>query len=168
MTERQRGFTLIELLVTVTIVAVVAAMVLPAFNNSERGRLIAATRILRADLELAAVMTISDPARPVVARFDPAAGRYWLAYAATPDNPIPRSKPGEFHSVTFGVGRASSAAGVAIALEGVVGETIEFLPEGGITDSGAPPTITLSHGARWAKITIAPTTGTISEAAGSS
>ncbi len=168
MTERQRGFTLIELLVTVTIVAVVAAMVLPAFNNSEQGRLIAATQILRADLELAAVMTISDPANPVVVRFNPAAGQYWLAYAATPDNPIPRSKPGEFQSVTFGVGRAASAAGVAIALEGVAGETIEFLPEGGITDSGAPPTITLSHGGRWAKITIAPTTGTISEAAGSS
>ncbi len=168
MTKRQRGFTLIEVLVTVTIVAVVAAMVLPAFNNSERGRLIAATQILRADLELAAVMTISDPANPVVVRFNPAADQYHLAYAATPDNPIARSKPGEFHSVTFGVGRASTGAGVAIALDGVAGETIEFLPEGGITDSGAPPTITLSHGGRWAKITIAPTTGTISEAAGSS
>ena len=82
MTERQRGFTLIEVLVTLTIIAVVAAMVLPAFNNSERGRLIAATRILRADLELAAVMTITDPANPVVVRFDPIAGQYWLAYAA--------------------------------------------------------------------------------------
>ncbi len=168
MTERQRGFTLIELLVTVTIVAVVAAMVLPAFNNSERGRLIAATRILRADLELAAVMTISDPARPVVVRFDPPAGRYWLAYAATPETRMPHPSSGADYEVTFGFGRASSAAGVAIALEGVAGETIEFLPEGGITDSGAPPTITLSHGGRWAKITIAPTTGTISEAAGSS
>ena len=163
MTERQRGFTLIELLVTVTIVAVVAAMVLPAFNNSPRGRLIAATRILRADLELAAVLTITDPANPVVVRFDPAAGRYWLAYAATPETRMRHPSSGDAYEVTFGFGRATAADGVTMTLEGIAGQTIEFRPEGGIRDSGTPPTITLNHSGRWAKITIAPTTGTISE-----
>ncbi len=65
-----RGFTLIELLMTMTIIAVLAAVVLPKFTDSGRLRVSAASSVLTSDIQLAQVMTISHPDRPVVVYFE--------------------------------------------------------------------------------------------------
>ncbi len=162
------GFTLIDLLVTITIIAVVAAIVVPALMDQDRSRLMAGAVLLASDLELAQVMTISNPRQPVVVRFKPAEAKYWLAYAATPCVPIPRNESGEPYLVIFGQGRASTAAGVSMSVDQIAGDTLTFLPQGGLADFTAQPTITLTIDERWVTLAIAPTTGTISETAGSS
>ncbi len=167
-TGRRHGFTLIDLLVTITIVAAVAALVVPALMDQDRSRLMAGAVLLASDLELAQVMTISNPQQPVVVRFKPAEAKYWLAYAATPNGPMPRNESGEPYLVVFGQGRASTAAGVSMSVDQIAGDTLTFLPQGGLADFTAQPTITLTIDERWVTLAIAPTTGTISETAGSS
>ena len=162
------GFTLIDLLVTIMIVAAVAALVVPGLIDQDRVRLMAGSTLLTSDLELAQVMTISNPRQPVVVRFNPAEATYWLAYAATPCVPMPRNESGEPYLVVFGQGRASTAAGVSMSVDQIAGDTLTFLPQGGLADFTAQPTITLTIDERWVTLAIAPTTGTISETAGSS
>ena len=160
------GFTLFDLLVTIAIMTMVAALVVPSLSDADRSRLIAATSILGSDIELAQVVTVSDPARPLVVRFEPAEAKYWLAYADTPDDPIPRPDTGAPYLVIFGQGRAHSAAGVTLVLADIANETLTFLPQGGLADFTAQPEITVSLGNKWIKLAIAPTTGTITESAG--
>ena len=167
-TGRRHGFTLIDLLVTITIVAAVSAIVVPALMDQDRSRLMAGVALLTSDLELAGVMTISNPQQPVVVRLNPAEATYWLAYAATPNVPMPRNESGEPYLVVFGQGRASTAAGVSMSVDQIAGDTLTFLPQGGLADFTAQPTITLTRNSKWVTLTIAPTTGTMTETAGSS
>src|SRR5688572_18314175 len=80
----QRAFTLLEMLVTMVIAATVAAIVAPMFSDDSRLRVMAASSIVASDIELAQVMTISRPDKPVVVSFDADGATYWLAYASSP------------------------------------------------------------------------------------
>ena len=164
---RRGGFTLIELLVIMTIIAVVAAVVLPKFSDGGRLRLVAASSVLTSDIQLAQVMTISDPADPVVIRFDAVQAKYWLARADTPDTPIPRANTVEPYVVVFGLGRAAAAVGVTLSLSGLDTNTLAFDAQGAVADLTTEPAITLSDDTRWIRLEIAPTTGTITETTGS-
>ncbi len=159
------GFTLIDLLAALTIMIVAAALVLPTMSDNGRNRLIAASRIVASDIELAQVMTISNPSQPVVVRFVPAQAKYWLAYEATAGVPIKRPGTQDDYVVILGSDRARSAAGVSISLSDVDTDTLTFNIHGGMRDITANPVITLSLGSRWIKLQIAPTTGTITESA---
>ena len=164
---RRRGFTLIELLMTMTIIAVVAAVVLPKFTDGGRLHLAAASSVLTSDIQLAQVMTISNPADPVVVRLDPVQAKYWLARADTPDTPIPRGATGEPYAVVFGLGRAAAALGVTLSLSDLDSNTLAFDAQGAVADFTTEPAITLSLDTRWIRLEIAPTTGTITETSGS-
>ena len=157
------GFTLIEMLVTITIIAVVAAIVAPVFSDDDRLHAMAAASVLSSDIELAQVMTISYPQDPVVVRFDAPNRTYWLAYAATPETPLSREDTAEPYLVTFGEGRASTAFGAQIALDGVASDTLKFNAQGGLVDFTASPLIELTRGESAITLAIAPTTGTITE-----
>jgi prepilin-type N-terminal cleavage/methylation domain-containing protein len=162
-TRSRRGFTLIDLMVTITVIVVVAALVVPRFQDDTRLRLIGASRMLASDIELAQLMTIANPEDPTVVRFQSGAGEYWLASAATPDVPIDRAGVPGGYRVVFGQGTAAQADGVTLAPAGIVDDTLVFNAQGGIADLTSEPTVTLQRGSRWIKLHVAPTTGVITE-----
>ena len=164
--SNRNGFTLMEMLVTITIIAVAATVVAPALQDDGRLRLMAASSVLSSDIELAQVMTISYPNEPVVVRFDPSSRKYWLAYASAPDTPITREGDGSPYEVTFGQGRAASAADVDIALSELSDNTLSFNAQGGLTNFTSTPAIQLSRTGGAITLSIAPTTGTVTETVG--
>lgn len=161
LTEYWRGFTLLEVLLTVSIIAAVAAIVLPMFNSTNRVRVMAAASILASDIELAQVMTISSPNNPMVVRFDPATHTYWLARASDTETPILRDGSKEPYLVTMGQGRAVGALGVWMTLDEMPGDMLGFNAQGGLADFTSVPAIRLDCGGSMITLTIAPTTGTI-------
>ena len=162
----RRAVTLIELLVTIMIIVVAASIMLPEFSNDSRFRLMGAARMLASDIEMAQVMTIANPQQPMIVRFDGTNTTYWLAYADTPETPIPGPAASGPYKVTFGEGRAKSAEGVSFTLNDIPDEKLVFNVQGGIDDLTTQPIITLNSDPRWIKLSIAPTTGTITETSG--
>ena len=160
------GFTLFDLMVTITIIVVMAAVVLPNLKEDAMLRLIAASRLLSSDIEMAQIMTISNPDSPIVVRFQPTIGKYWLAEAADPDTPIKRPGATGNYIVEFGKSNARSASGVWMGLTDIDTDTLIFNPQGGLNDLTVVPVIELYHGSRWIELTLSTTTGTITETTG--
>lgn len=160
------GFTLIDLLVTMTIIAVMAAVLLPRMNTNGRLRLMAGSRILASDIEMAQIMTISNPAKPIVVKFDPAQSTYWLATSADPDTPIHRPGAAQPYKVVFGSGRGRTAKDVTFALTDLDENTLTFNEQGGILDPTTEPQIKLMQGSRWITLSVSTMTGSISETSG--
>lgn len=159
-----RAFSLLEVLVSLTILALIGAMVLPGFNNEHQLRVMAAASILTSDIEYAQVLNITTPDMPVIVRIDPDNARYWLAYEWSPNTPIPREDTGEPYLVEFGTGRASAAQGVSITVVDPDHETFGFDPQGSVKDAATAPVITLTQGTESITTTIALSTGSISQA----
>jgi prepilin-type N-terminal cleavage/methylation domain-containing protein len=157
------AFTVIELMIVVAVVAVLAAVVLPAFSDDSHARLAGASAILTSDIEAAQAMTISNGEMPVVVRFDASKGTWWLAYSKNPETPIVNSTTGQPMQTTLGVGRAALAQGVTLTLANVTGSTLRFNPQGGMSDFTVQPQLTLGSSTQQVKLTISPTTGTITE-----
>jgi Tfp pilus assembly protein FimT len=162
-TRSRRSFTLIDLLVTITVIVVVASLVVPNLRDDARLRLIAASRILASDIELAQMMTIANPEDPTVVRFQSGAGEYWLASALAPNNPIDRDGVPGGYRVIFGQGEAAHAAGVTMAPSEIENNILTFNAQGGIADLTAKPAVTLMLDSRWITLYIAPNTGVITE-----
>ncbi len=153
-------------MVTLTIIAVMAAVLVPKLQDQGRLRLIAGSRLLSSDIEMAQVMTISNPAAPIVIKFQPNNGTYWLASAADPDTPILRPGAVQYYRVEFGEGRGRTARDVTFALTDVPSDILSFNEQGGMTDPTVQPEIKLLHGSQWIKLSISTTTGSITETAG--
>ena len=160
------GFTLFDLMIAITIMAVMAVVLFPRLKDDSQLRVRAASRLLTSDIEVAQVMTISRPQDPVVVRFEPAQGKYWLARASDPATPIIRPGSGYVYVVEFGTARARMAPGVLVQLTDLAADTLTFNAQGGLDDLGTTPSIRLFLGTQWIDLTIAPTTGTISETMG--
>jgi prepilin-type N-terminal cleavage/methylation domain-containing protein len=162
----RRAFTLLEVLVTITIIAVIAVMVAPSFSDDTRLRLMAASAIVGSDIEFAQIMTISEPDDPIVVRFDTDQDRYWLAYASDPETPMTRPDTGDTYLVAMGNGRAAAAAGVTISTTDIPDDILAFNAQGGVEDFTTHPTVRLALNGRWIDVSIAPSTGTITETDG--
>lgn len=152
-------------MVTVAIVAIMATVLLPSLRDQGRLRLIAGSRLLSSDIEMAQIMTISNPAEPIVVKFEPTLGIYWLASAADPGTPILRPGAGQLYRVKFGEGRGRTARGVTFGLIDVPDDILSFNEQGGLTDPTIQPKIKLMHDSRWIKLSISTTTGSITETA---
>ncbi len=161
----RRAFSLLELLIAMTVLAVIAAMVMPGFQQSDRLRVMAAASILASDLEYAQVLNITMPEMPVVVQFDLDNDRYWLAYEWDPNTPIVREDTGEVYLVELGVGRARSAAGVTLSLADPRENLFGFDPQGAIQGVFNAPEITVSMGEESLTLTVALSTGTITQSA---
>ena len=160
------GFTLIDLMMTLTIIAVMATVLIPRMGDGGRVRLIAGSRVLSSDIEMAQIMTISNPTEPIIVKFEPLNSRYWLAPASDPDNPIVRPGATQLYRVTFGQGRGRTANDVTFELTDITGDVLKFNEQGGVLDPTTAPQIKLIHGQRWIKLNVSTMTGLISETAG--
>ncbi len=164
--DHSGGFTLIDLMMTLTIIAVMATVLIPRLGDGGRVRLIAGSRVLSSDIEMAQIMTISNPTAPIVVKFEPSNSRYWLAPASDPDNPILRPGATQLYRVTFGKGRGRTANEVTFELTDVTDDILKFNEQGGVSDPTTAPEIKLIHGQRWIKLNVSTMTGRISETAG--
>lgn len=147
----------------ITIIAVIAAVVMPQFRDHDRLRVMAAVQILASDIEAAQVLTISFPDDPVVVRFNPAKSTYWLADIDTPDTPLTHPASGEPYLVVLGQGRASGAQNVTLTLTNMPDNTITFNSDGGLADFTTVPIVSLRSGDEAVELLVAPTTGTVME-----
>lgn len=159
----RRAYSLFELLVTLSIVVAIAAVILPAASSEDLLRVRAASAVLRSDIELAQAMSIADPDAPVVVRFDVDRSRYWLAYAGTPDTPLPRAETGQPYLVVLGDGRARGAEGVTMTLDNITDGTITFAMDGGLVGTNDHAVIALDRNDAFLIVAAAPSTGTVRE-----
>lgn len=158
--EIRRAFSLLELLMALTVLAVAAAMVLPAFQDDHRLRVVAAATLLTSDLEYAQLINVTHPDTPVIVRFDSETSRYWLAYEWTPETPITRDPSGEPYLVELGVGRARSSWGVTLT---TARTELAFDAQGGLAMLQTAPEIVLEQGGSRIVLRISPTTGAITQ-----
>lgn len=163
---RPAAFTLLEVLVTITIIAVIAVLVAPSFSDDTRLRLMAASAVISSDIEFAQITTIAEPQDPIVVRFDTDQDRYWLAYESDPETPMTRPDTSETYLVAMGQGRAAAAAGVAISTTEIADDILVFNTQGGVEDFTTQPAVRLSLNGQWIDVSIAPSTGTITETDG--
>ncbi len=164
--ETGGGFALIDLMVTLAIIAIMAAVLFPRIEDTGLLRLTAAARLIASDIEMAQVMTISNPSEPIIVKFEPG-GTYWLAPAADPDTPIVRSGAIQPYRIVFGEGRGRTAANVTLVLTDLQNNTLSFNEQGGLVELNLQPEIKLVLGSEWVKLTLSTMTGTITETAGS-
>lgn len=160
------GFTLIEMLVSLAVIAGLSVLIIPSFQDDSQLRVMAAAAVLASDIEFAQVQSISQPDDPVIVQFDVDNNRYWLAYADDPGSPLLRPDTGAPYLVEFGVGRGRAAQDVAIALLDMENDRLTFDANGALDDFTAQPQIILARDGRFLTLSIAATTGTITESDG--
>ncbi len=160
------GFTFIEVMMTIAIMAMVFTIAMPIMQNDDHFRVVAAARIVSSDLELAQVMTLSDPGAPVIVVFSTTLPKYHLAHPDTFKTPLNREDNGLPYVVEMGLDRAATAQGVTISTTNLTNNILAYSAQGGLVDFTRTPSITLTYGKEWITLTIAPTTGTITETAG--
>lgn len=159
----RRGMSLIELVVTITLIASMAALIIPATNGDNLLKAKAVANVLRSDIELAQVLTMTDPANPVVLQFDPTGTAYWLAESSAPHIPIKLDNRGELYMMTIGMGRLATGHGVTIDAGALPDGQLAFDMNGAVWPPMSTPVIMLNAGDAWVQLEIAPMTGTVTD-----
>ena len=155
----RHAFTLIEVLITVAILAIVAALAIPALSDTDAMRVDSARRLLISDLEHAQVLAIARPGESISLRIDEDGQGWYLSESADPLTPLLDTITGSPLALRMGEGRGAPAAGTIAAAEG--GSSITFDHHGGLTDFTADASITLQAGDATTTVTITSATGTI-------
>ena len=125
------------------------------FGGSRYERVDAALRILETDIGYARSAAIGAPSNPVLLRINADGSGYFLAYSSAPDTAL--TGPNGPLAVTFGSGRAASAAGAVLTSSG--SRTVTFGPFGGVMDPVPTLTVSLSGGKERARMVLDPFTG---------
>jgi prepilin-type N-terminal cleavage/methylation domain-containing protein len=162
----EHGFTIVELLVTLTVIATLSVLIIPTFQDDAQLRVMAAASLLASDIEYAQVLSVSQPDDPVVVQFDTANATYWLAYADAPEEPLIRPDTGDPYLVEFGAGRGEPALDVSIWLIDLPDDRLSFDSNGGLVDFNTEPRIILGQGEHYRTLSIAATTGSLTETEG--
>lgn len=152
------GFTLVEILIVVAVLAIVAAMVVPAMGNTDATRLRAAADMLVSDIHQAAFASISHSGDPRMLVFDSATHRYSVVRAAAPSTPLTHPIDHQPYRTTFGQGRAAHLAGVVIHSYSLGGDARLSFGTYGQLDQGSAASVTLACNGKTLTITIDPVT----------
>lgn len=132
---RHRGFLLLDLLLAVVVMAILAAVAIPALRPNDSLKLISAATMITTDLEFAQASTIDDPTDPVVFRVDDKFARYWLAKQSDPETPIDRPN-GSPYEAQFGAGPHDYLTDIGLRLEeSADGSTVQFDAFGRLTQT---------------------------------
>ena len=154
---RDSGFTLIELMITVMLMAIAAAMVIPAINSTDSTHLAAGVSLMIADIDFAQTAAINEPSEKVLVRFDPDNARWWVAPQSTPTQPYLHLYTNDPYDTTMGFGRAMSADGVTftvVEMEKVSSDYQIAYDAFGALDQTTNPQIVLTCGDSSSTITI--------------
>lgn len=156
----RRGVTLVELMVTVTVLAIVAAVILPLVDDGSGGRIAAATILLRDDLEQARYRTVANPGEPRALLIDQDNRGWRVINPEYPSIPVQRDDGSDW-VVRAGEDRGAGMAEVEIELEGVDGALLEFDESGALRDRTAMPSIHVSCGERRQTLKVGAVTGIV-------
>ncbi len=160
---QRRGMSLVELMVTITIISSIAALVIPASQGDGLLQARAAATVLRSDIELTQVMTMTDPANPMVICFNEEGTRYWIASASNTEIPLSLNGNNETYVMTMGEGRLAAADGVTINSETLSNRHIGFDMNGAVSPPMTTPIVTLQCGEHSVQLEVSPMTGTVTE-----
>jgi prepilin-type N-terminal cleavage/methylation domain-containing protein len=135
----RRAMTLFELMLVLSVLAVVAALVMPMAVQGDSVTVDATARLLSSDLEHAQMLALSRPDRRIALAIDED-GRGWkIVDADAPTvalvDTIDASHQGRTLSVRCGEGRAALALDAAVSPTGAM---IIFDPLGGLETPGGP------------------------------
>jgi Tfp pilus assembly protein FimT len=150
--------TLVELMLIVAVVAIVAALVVPAIGQTGTMRLRQAAALLGADLDYAQLDSITHPDDPRLVVFEPNEHRYYIAASSSPAEPLTHPGDGTPYQTTFGQTRAAELSGVRILLANKDTNRIAFGPYGQL-EQAATATVILATETHAVTLTIDPTTG---------
>jgi hypothetical protein len=103
-------------LVSLSVMAVVLVVVVPAARNDEALKVVAASAMIASDVEYVQSLTLASPDDPAVLCVSEDGSSYWIALASEPETPISRPYSEEPYQIVFGEGRASSLEGVLLTL----------------------------------------------------
>ena len=159
--RRIRSFTLVELLIVVMIMAIAAAIMMPALGTTEATKLIAAGRLVASDVEFAQYESIVHPDDPRLIKIDSGGNQYWIAKASDVATAIDSPAGPSTMLVTFGAGRALELAGVTVQAYDFDGDDELRFDAFGQPDQTTTATITLSAGGATLTISIAPVSGEV-------
>ncbi len=162
--RRASAFTLVELLIVVVVAAIAAAMLVPRLGSTTATQLIAAGRMLTADIEFAQNESIAHGDDPRLIKIDQAGNRYWIAAASDVNTPIPNPAypdDSEGMRVTFGGGRAQALSAVTIQGYSLDGDDELRFDMYGTPDQTTSATLTLAADGATITITIAPISGEV-------
>jgi type II secretory pathway pseudopilin PulG len=158
--------SLVELMVTITIISSIAAMIIPATQGDDLLQARSAATILRSDIELTQIMTMTNPSDPMVIQFNKIGTRYWIASAASPETPVSLNSTSDAYLMTIGEGRLAAANGVTIDAASLPGNRLSFDMNGAVFPPMSESVITLHCGNDWIQLDIAPMTGSITDLVG--
>ena len=159
---RRRAFTLVELLIVLVILAIVAALAMPMAGTISTTRVIAAARLLTADLEYAQQASIADPSDPCVVKVDVDADQYWIARASDVDTAIDNPAGPGTMLVSFGSGRAHTLEGVTVQSADFDGDDELHFDGFGLPDQTTAATVVLSADGFALTVSVDPATGEVS------
>ena len=156
----RRGMTLLEITITMVVLAIVAAVILPAFDNGNGSRIAAAMILLRDDLEQARYRTVANPNQARALLFDDD-GRGWrVVDPADPSLMLQRDDGSDWY-VRSGEARGAGMRKVEITLDGVDGLLLAFDASGALRDRSAIPSIHVSCGQQEQVLEIGAVTGIV-------
>ncbi|MCH8253006.1 MAG: hypothetical protein IID36_11190 [Planctomycetes bacterium] len=152
---------MVELLIVVMIIAIAAAIIMPALGTTEATKLIAAGRLVASDVEFAQNESIVHPDDPRLIKIDSGGNQYWIAKASDVATAIDSPAGPSTMLVTFGAGRALKLAGVTVQAYDFDGDDELRFDAFGQPDQTTTATITLSAGGATLTISIAPVSGEV-------
>ncbi len=156
------AFTLIEIMIVVTIIAIIAALLVPMIGTTSDVQLRGAAGMLAADLDYARVESIAhgDNERLFVVN---STTQYSITTVATTNTPITNPITNQPYTVTYGASIARQFSGVTIQSYSFGGTSqLQFGLYGELPTATTNATITLACTTHTAQLTINSVTGEVS------